>query len=818
VHSPFEWGIANHDSGAADLSICPRDAYNAFRNAKDEDVELEGSKVGADGIGQRWAPLWAGLIAMAPFIGVLLGRAEFYFDDHFRFSTPLAGLVAEAARGHYLPLWNPWVLTGTPLVAERGSLVAHPGMLLALVMEPSHAVGTLMVLLLGVLAAGSTALLRALSVRTVLAVGVGAAIGLSGPALSYTSNAPYLASLAFLPLVLLSALRLAEGKRASLSGGLALGMALLGGDLPGALLAAVVALVVFRAHGGRLRTEWPRLGAVAGIALLIGAGSWFPVVWALPLSERGAGIAASEAGRWSFHPAEILGFIWPHPLGLPLPSFSFWPFRWLEQQRLFLHSIWVGSLVFVAALLALRKGGERVARTFTIVALVLLVAATGRWTPLWPLLRPLFTFIRYPSKLAAPAALLLAFAGAVVIERLLATPSKLRNLCLIVMGLGVLGATGGVMVQAMLARKAGAPVEIVLLAASALRADTLRIAILAAVGAALFTFVERGRFALSRAVPLLAILIFLDVFATTADLAWTRVPVTPSRAAFLPDVGPRGPRVMRLEEVSVARLSLNEKAFSEEQLRHAALQSPLTNLVYHTGVLEPYGLYLSDVARAMADMASANPVALAEVTASDVVLAAPSSRATWLANAVDTRRLIPMASVAAGALVLRVPHAIPRSFLVSAVTLAPHEEIPLRLAQNPDRVLISAEKELLEGGVVPASASAIPPSLLDQATSAPVAVFPTAWRPGAASYQVSTASPALLVEVDTFMPGWHVFVDGQEQPILQANVFGRAVVIPPGAHTVFWTFRPRLVIASLLTSWLALVIGMLSLRLPKRSQ
>jgi uncharacterized membrane protein YfhO len=75
-----------------------------------------------------------------------------------------------------------------------------------------------------------------------------------------------------------------------------------------------------------------------------------------------------------------------------------------------------------------------------------------------------------------------------------------------------------------------------------------------------------------------------------------------------------------------------------------------------------------------------------------------------------------------------------------------------------------------------------------------------------------------LVEVDTFMPGWHVFVDGQEQPILQANVFGRAVVIPPGAHTVFWTFRPRLVIASLLTSWLALVIGMLSLRLPKRSQ
>jgi hypothetical protein len=776
-------------------------------------LEFAGCKVEADGIGQRWAPLWAGLIAMAPFIGVLLGRAEFYFDDHFRFSAPIAGLVAEAVRGHYLPLWNPWVLNGTPLVAERGSMIAHPGMVLALIMEPSHAVGTLMVLMLGVLAAGSTALLRALSVRTALAVGVGASIGLSGPALSYISAAPFLATLAFWPLVLLSALRLAEGKAVALGGGLALGMALLGGDLPGALLAAIVALLVFRARGGRLRAKWPRLCAVAGIALVVGAGSWFPVVWALPYSERGVGIAASEAGRWSFHPAEILGFIWPHPLGLPLPRFSFWPFRWLGEQRLFLHSIWVGSLVSAAALLALRKGGERVARTFTIVALVLLVAAMGRWTPLWFVLRPLFTFIRYPSKLAAPAAFLLALAGAVVIERLLAKPSKMRNLCLIVTGLGALGATGGMLAQSLLARKAGAPAEIVLLAASNLRTGTLRIAMLAAVGAALFIFVERGRLSLARAVPLLATLIFLDVFATTADLSWTRVPVTPSRSAFLPDVGPRGPRVMRLEEVSIARLGLNEKAFSEEQLRHAALQSPLTNLSHHTGVLEPYGLYIGDVARAMADMANANPVALAEVTAADLVLAAPGSRATWLTNAVDNRRLVPVAGSTAGAVVLRVAHAMPRSFLASAATLVPREQIPRRLSQSPDRVLISAEKELREGGLVPVPAAAIPPSLLNEATRPPVAVFPTAWRPGAASYQVSTASPVLLVEMDTFMPGWRVVVDGQEQPILQANVFGRAVVISPGTHTVDWKFGPRLVIASLIASWLALAIGMLALLL-----
>ena len=492
-------------------------AYNVRQHDEDQAVDGQGEAVSRESLAQRLAPLWAALLAMAPFAGVLFGRVEFYYDDHFRFSVPIAGMVAEAVRNHHLPLWNPWILTGTPLVAERGSMIAHPGMLLALVMEPSHAVGTLMVVFLGVLAAGSTALLRALSVRPLLAVGAGAGVGLCGPALSYTSNAPFLGTLAFWPLVLLSALRLARGKGSVWAGGLALGMALLGGDLPGALLAAVVALFVFRAGGGRLRAQWLRLAAVAAIALVAGAGSWYPVLWAFPLSERGAGIAAAEAGRWSFHPAELLGFLWPHPLGLPLPRFTFWPFRWLGQERLFVHSIWVGSLVSAASVLALRRGGERVARTLVIIALVLLLVATGEWTGLWPMLRPIFTFVRYPSKLAAPAALLVAIAGATIIERLLSRPRGVRNLCLWVAGLGALGAIGGVFLQSWLARRAGVPSEIVEAAANQLRLGTARVVALAGIGAAVFQLVERGRMSSAFATALLSALLFLDVFATTAD-------------------------------------------------------------------------------------------------------------------------------------------------------------------------------------------------------------------------------------------------------------------------------------------------------------
>ena len=214
-------------------------------------------------------------------------------------------------------------------------------------------------------------------------------------------------------------------------------------------------------------------------------------------------------------------------------------------------------------------------------ALVLVVAGTGAWTPLWAVLRPLFTFVRYPSKLVAPAALLLAFAGALVLEELLARPRSLRNLGLAVALLAGLGAGLGAPLQAWLARRAGAEPEIVAAASSILRADSARVALLALTVAGLFHWVAKGHLLLQRSVPLLAGLVFLDVFTTTADLAWTRAPLATPLPAFVGQADARGPRVMRLHEITKERLALDERAFSEEQLRQAALLMPLSHLPHH---------------------------------------------------------------------------------------------------------------------------------------------------------------------------------------------------------------------------------------------
>jgi hypothetical protein len=378
-------------------------------------------------------------------------------------------------------------------------------------------------------------------------------------------------------------------------------------------------------------------------------------------------------------------------------------------------------------------------------------------------------------------------------------------------GIAAVGAVLAPPVQSALARRAGAPDDVVRAAASALRDGALRVAVLALVAAGLFFLVARGRLTLVRAVPFLAALIFVDVFVTTADLAWTRPTTTARRPPYLPEGDARGLRVMRLEEIASARLALNEAAFSEEQFRQATLLSPMTNLPLHTAVLDPYGFYLADVARAMAELAATAPLALAEATASDIVLAPPTMPAPWLARAVDDHRLRPTHALAAGALVLRVQRPLPRSFLAGAASLAPRSAIARQLAESLDRVLLTAGTQILAGRLAPMDPAQIPVALLDAPTTTPTPVLPTAWRPGAGSYQVTVASPSLLVEMDAFMPGWHVFVDGREQPILQANVFGRAVPLPVGQHTVAWVFTAPGLVAAILASWIGLLVAALAL-------
>ena len=73
---------------------------------------------------------------------------------------------------------------------------------------------------------------------------------------------------------------------------------------------------------------------------------------------------------------------------------------------------------------------------------------------------------------------------------------------------------------------------------------------------------------------------------------------------------------------------------------------------------------------------------------------------------------------------------------------------------------------------------------------------------------------------DNYDPGWRVWVDGREGEVLRANYSMRAVALEPGSHRIFFSYRPRLVLAGLACSalgWAAILISILVL-LPTRKR
>jgi len=55
---------------------------------------------------------------------------------------------------------------------------------------------------------------------------------------------------------------------------------------------------------------------------------------------------------------------------------------------------------------------------------------------------------------------------------------------------------------------------------------------------------------------------------------------------------------------------------------------------------------------------------------------------------------------------------------------------------------------------------------------------------------VDAPAGGIVVLNDVWHPWWRASIDGVSTDILKANVIFRAVVVPPGIHTVRFTFHP----------------------------
>jgi len=62
---------------------------------------------------------------------------------------------------------------------------------------------------------------------------------------------------------------------------------------------------------------------------------------------------------------------------------------------------------------------------------------------------------------------------------------------------------------------------------------------------------------------------------------------------------------------------------------------------------------------------------------------------------------------------------------------------------------------------------------------------------GLVSLKANPKCRGMVIDADTYFPGWVATVDGQPAPVYEAYGFLRGVVVEAGAHCIEMRYRPK---------------------------
>ena len=266
---------------------------------------------GAPASGHRRGDLLAVVILIAlPVIifGVpaLLGHAVLPGDDLTQ-NFPLRVLAGHQIRGGQLPLYDPYIWSGAPLLASWNAAAAYPLTFLFAVL-PGTAAWTLNMIATWVVAGlGTFLFLRALRLGSLASLLGAVSFAFAGAMSAQVAHLGLVAGMSWVPVQLLSVLRLTEARGtasrlrwiAVLAG--TFGLTILAGE-PRAIADAGVIVVIYAAwrvvrlgrRSGRAAASGAAGSVAAGLVLgiCLGAVQWLPGLAVIGTSQRGASSVA----------------------------------------------------------------------------------------------------------------------------------------------------------------------------------------------------------------------------------------------------------------------------------------------------------------------------------------------------------------------------------------------------------------------------------------------------------------------------------------------------------------------------------------------
>jgi hypothetical protein len=359
-------------------------------------------------------------IATIPFLVPFLHREIFTFRDHLDYFEPLRYFTAQSLRQGILPLWNPYSGSGERWMANPQTGVFYPPAWLFLLFSFPRAYALFLWGHLALLGCGAFFCFRRWASASAALFG---AVGmmLSGPTLSLLDVNNNLATLAWLPIILLCAMdrRHSERPLPMAISSVVLALAFLGGE---PFFCAIgwmsFALILV---WGRIR----RIGDLAFgvlLAVAIAGAQIVPLAELITGSERSRGLDPRLAFAQSLAPWDWL----TAAISPALAGFA-------NLSQTFIPSLYLGAFFVAAVVLALVtgkgrwNGGERVALA---AGLLLTVVAAGRTIPgvaaLSGMLR--LTVSRHPARLAPLVVFCLMLLAACGLDRLQMASRRTRIL------------------------------------------------------------------------------------------------------------------------------------------------------------------------------------------------------------------------------------------------------------------------------------------------------------------------------------------------------------------------------------------------------
>lgn len=742
--------------------------------------------------------MWLAFIAYLAGFAVmtwpwLFGRVTVPWDAKAHFQPQIQFLADSLARGEW-PFWNPYVFSGQPQIADPQSMIFSPPFLLLALVNRSPSLWAVDITVLITMLAGGLALIGWFHDRAWhWAGGLLAAIAFSfGAAMAWRmQHIGQVLSLAYLPLALLCLDRALD--RGSMiygaAGGLVAACIVLGRDQVALLCIYLLAAYVLwrlaaeRSHHVGLGRRLLCLTVGGLVALAVVA---IPVALTVLLAAESnrPEISYIGAGRGSLHPALLLTSVVPDVFGASGDMADYWgppSFTWRGTGLFIAQNVgelYVGAvpLLLVFGLVVSGQLWAREIRFFTIALVVTLLYALGWYTPVFRVLYaivPGVSLYRRPADAVFLVGALMAILAGYAAHRLFAEPwrSLSRQQGLIVAGL-VMAALAAALVLGLyfdrLARLSG----LVVLAAALFAA------------AACVLGWARSRIALEPKMAALVLVAF-----TAADLAWNNGPSTSS--ALPPAQYDVLQPSTRNDTITLLKASVAASAAPTRRDRVELVglgfhwpNASMTHRLENTLGYNPVRLRLYSEATGAEDH-----VGLPDQRKFSPLM--PSYRSVladmlglrYIATSVPIEQIdkglsggtLPLIGRTTDAFVYENPNALPRVLFAHEARPADFETL---LTTGAWPQFDPTQTILLETAAVIAQVRRPGTSLIRSYRNTEVVI------------DANSPDGGWVVLNDVWQPWWFVTVDGKNAPMLRANVLFRAVEVPPGKHSIRFSFEP----------------------------